>query len=126
MHDARSRMVLVLVVAWLCPVLARADAISVKMVTQVPAGQQPRLTVTALEPVDKVEILLNRDDGKMVEETIEDLGAGGFRDIMLDGTPGKHQYSGRITAVAQGKPSSSQVVFETIVASEITVVIDKS
>jgi outer membrane protein OmpA-like peptidoglycan-associated protein len=113
-------------VALLWPLAAHADAISVKMVTSVPAGQSPRLTVTALEPVDKVEILLNRDDGNMVEETIEELGAGGWRDVMLDGTPGKHQYTGRITAVAHGKPSSSQVAFETVVASPLTVVIDKA
>ena len=126
MLAARCRLMVALLVAWLLPQAARADAISVKMVTTVPAGQQPRLTITALEPVDKVEILLNRDDGKMVEETIADLGAGGFRDVMLDGAPGKHQYSGRITAVAHGKPSSSQVSFETVVSGGVTVVIDKS
>lgn len=108
------------------PAAARADAISVKMVTAVPAGQQPRLTITALKAVDKVEVLLNRDDGKMVEETLGPLAPGAWQDVLLDRTPGKHQYSGRITAVAHGQPSSSQVSFDTTVASELSVVIDKA
>jgi outer membrane protein OmpA-like peptidoglycan-associated protein len=128
MHDACSRIAVLGIsfIALALPVAARADAISVKMVTTVPAGQQPRLTITALEPVGKVEVLLNREDGKMVDETIGPLEAGGWQDVMLDGAVGKHQYSGRITAVAHGKPSSSQVSFETVVSGEVTVVIDKS
>jgi outer membrane protein OmpA-like peptidoglycan-associated protein len=127
MHDARARIpALATLLVTLLPAVAAADAISVKMVTTVPAGQQPRLTVTALEPVDKVEVLLNRDDGKMVEESIGPLAPGGFQDVMLDGAPGKHQYSGRISAVAHGKPSSSQVSFSTVVSGGVTVVIDKS
>jgi outer membrane protein OmpA-like peptidoglycan-associated protein len=105
---------------------ARADALSVKMVTSVPAGQQPRLTITAVEPVGGIEVLLNREDGKMVEETIGELGVGGWRDVMLDGSAGKHKYTGRITCVANGKPSSVQVAFETVVAGVLRVVVDKS
>jgi outer membrane protein OmpA-like peptidoglycan-associated protein len=105
---------------------AAADAISVKMVTTVPAGQQPRLSITALEAVDRVEILLNRDDGKMVDETLGPLEAGATRDVPLDGAAGRRQYSGRITAVAHGKPSASQVSFATVVSGGVTVVIDKS
>ena len=127
MHAARSQISLGLVwfVVCLLPRTAEADAISVKMVTTVPAGQQPRLTITALEPVDKVEILLNRDDGKMVEETIGPLAPGGAKDVMLDGAAGRHRYGGRITAVAHGKGSASQVEFETVVSGGVTVVIDK-
>jgi outer membrane protein OmpA-like peptidoglycan-associated protein len=130
MRDARLRSGVLAAVAWLLvlalPDTAKADAISVKMVTTVPAGQQPRLTITALQPVDKVEVLLNRDDGKMVDETIGDLGAGGWRDVMLDAAVGKHKYSGRITCVLNGKPSATQVEFETVVSGVLTVVLDKS
>jgi outer membrane protein OmpA-like peptidoglycan-associated protein len=108
------------------PLPAWADAISVKMVTQVPAGQAPKLTITANEPVDQVEVLLNRDDGKMVEEQLGELGAGGWRDVMLDARVGKHKYSGRITCVSGGKPSATQVSFETVVSGVLNVVLDKS
>jgi outer membrane protein OmpA-like peptidoglycan-associated protein len=108
------------------PDVAKADAISVKLVTTVPAGQQPRLTITANQPVDKVEVLLNRDDGKMIDETIGELGVGGWRDVMLDAAAGKHKYSGRITCVSNGKPSSTQVSFETVVSGVLTVSLDKS
>jgi len=108
------------------PAVAKADALSVKLVTSVPAGQQPRLTITANQPVDKVEVLLSRDDGKMVDETIGQLSTGGWRDVMLDGAVGKHHYSGRITCVSNGKPSATQVEFDTSVAGVMTVSLDKS
>jgi len=123
---ARCASALTVLLALALPAVAKADAISVKMVTTVPAGQQPRLTITAMQPVDKVEVLLNRDDGKIVEETIAGLGVGGWRDVMLDGTAGKRQYSGRITCVSNGKPSSTQVSFETSVSVVLSVVLDKS
>ena len=130
MHDAwmrtRGSALLFSLLASAWPLAARADAISIKMVTTVPVGQHPRLTVTAMEPVDKVEVLLNRDDGKIVDETIGELAPGGWRDVILDGVVGKHQYSGRITAVAHGRPMSTQVSFETVVSGAVTVSIDKS
>ncbi len=119
-------MVTLSLAAWLCPFAARADAVSVKMLTHVPAGQQPQLTITALEAVERVEVLLNREDGKMVDETLGPLTPGAWQDVMLDGTPGKHQYSGRITVVAHGKAEPLQMSFGTVVASELTVVIDKA
>ena len=106
--------------------MAKADAISVKWLSTVPAGQSPKLTITALQHVDKVEVLLNRDDGKTVDETIGELGAGGWRDVMLDAAVGKHKYSGRITCVSNGEPSATQVSFETVVVGALTVGLDKS
>jgi outer membrane protein OmpA-like peptidoglycan-associated protein len=130
MRDARLRSGVLAAVAWILvlalPDAAKADVISVKLVTSVPAGQQPKLTITALQPVDKIEVLLNRDDGKMVDQTIGELGAGGWRDVMLDAAVGKHKYSGRITYVSEGKPSATQVSFETMVAGVMTVSLDKS
>jgi outer membrane protein OmpA-like peptidoglycan-associated protein len=130
MQGARMRasrfapVVSVLALAW--PLAAHADAISIKMVTTVPVGQRPRLTITATEPVEKVEVLFNRDDGKMVEESVGQLSVGGWHDVLLDGAVGKHQYSGRITCVAHGRPISTQVSFETVVAGAVNVSIDKS
>ncbi|HEX7505697.1 MAG TPA: hypothetical protein VF550_02925, partial [Polyangia bacterium] len=74
MHSARAGSIAVVAVVLALPAVAMGDAISVKMVTTVPAGQQPRLTITANQAVDKVEVLLNRDDGKRVDETIGELG----------------------------------------------------
>ncbi len=130
MHDARIRArslaTVLALFAFAMPLGAYADAITVKMVTTVPLGQRPRLTITAIEPVDKVEVLLNRDDGKMVEESVGDLSPGGWRDVLLDGAVGKHSYSGRITCMAHGRPSGTQVSFQTVVSGTVTVSIDKS
>ena len=128
MHVARAGSIaaVALIFVLALPDVAKADAISVKWLTTVPAGQQPSLTITANQPVDKVEVLLNRDDGKMVDETIGELGVGGWRDVMLDGAVGKHTYSGRITCVSKGKPSSTQLSFETSVSGVLSVSLDKS
>ena len=123
---ARWTALVAVLFALALPAVAKADVLSVKLVTAVPAGQQPRLTITANQPVDKVEVLLNRDDGKMVDETIGELGVGAWRDVMLDGAAGKRHYSGRITCVSNGKPSATQVSFETSVAGVMTISLDKS
>jgi len=130
MRDARLRSGVLAAVAWILvlalPDAAKADVISVKWLTTVPAGQQPRLTVTANQPVDKVEVLLNRDDGKMVDQAIGELGAGDWRDVILDAAVGKHKYSGRIACTSNGEPISIQLSFETVVAGVLTVGLDKS
>lgn len=127
MHHPRGRILalLALSTSLLAPVGARADAISVKLVTSVPAGQQPRLTITAREAVDKIEVLLNRDDDRVFDESIAGLAAGAAHDMLLDGAAGKHQYSGHITTVVRGRSSASRVSFETRVAAPLTVSIDR-
>ena len=132
MHDARARILVGLAVVFAAavagalPRTAAADAISVRMVTSVPAGQQPKLTVIAAEPVAEVEVQLSREDGKVVDEAIGALAAGASRDILLDGKPGKHQYSGRISCTSGGRPLSNQISFETVVAGVLSVSLDKS
>ena len=130
MHDARARILVGLAVAAAVagglPRAAAADAISVRMVTSVPAGQQPKLIVVAAEPVAEVEVQLNREDGKVVDEAIGALAAGASRDILLDGKPGKHQYSGHLRCTSGGRPLSNQISFETVVAGALSVSLDKA
>src|SRR5450631_2388632 len=128
MHDARARTMVVLaaVLASVLPRSAVADAISVRMLTSVPAGQQPKLIVIAAEPVAEVEVQLTRDDGKVIDEAIGTLAAGASRDIVLDGKPGKHQYTGRIRCTSGDRTLSNQIAFETVVAGVLTVSLDKS
>jgi outer membrane protein OmpA-like peptidoglycan-associated protein len=128
MHDARARTTVVLaaVLASVLPRSAVADAISVRMLTSVPAGQQPKLIVIATEPVAEVEVQLTRDDGKVIDEAIGTLAAGASRDIVLDGKPGKHQYTGRIRCTSGGRPLANQISFETAVAGVLSVSLDKS
>jgi len=132
MHDARARILVGLAVVFAAtvagalPRAAAADAISVRMVTSVPAGQQPKLIVVAAEPVAEVEVQLNREDGKVVDEAIGALAAGASHDIVLDGKPGKHQYSGHIRCTSGGRPLSSEISFETVVAGVLAVSLDRS
>ena len=123
---AREVVTAVSLFALALPAVAKADVLSIKTVTAVPAGQQPRLTITANQAVDKIEVSLHRDDGKVVDETIGELGAGAWREVILDGAVGKHQYSGRITCVSNGKSLSMDVSLETSVVGVMTVSLDKS
>jgi outer membrane protein OmpA-like peptidoglycan-associated protein len=105
---------------------AQADAIQVRMVTKVSAGQQPKLELTALQPLDRVEVNLNREDGKNVGQNLGSMAVGATRDFLLDGRPGKHHYTGKITCVVEGVPQDSQVYFDTFVGGALDVVLDKS
>jgi outer membrane protein OmpA-like peptidoglycan-associated protein len=108
------------------PLTARADAIQVRMVTKVGLGQKPKLEITALQELGRVEVMLNREDGKNVGQNLGAMGVGETREVLLDGKPGKHHYSGRVTCVVDGEPQDSQVYFDTLVGGELTVLVDKS
>ena len=108
------------------PLVARADAIQVRMVTKVGVGQKPKLEITALQNLERVEVMLNRDDGKNVSQSLGAINLGEMREIFLDGKPGKHHYSGRVTCVVDGAPQDSQVYFDTLVGGELTVIVDKT
>jgi len=96
------------------------------MITKVGVGQQPRLEITALQNLERVEVMLNREDGKNVGQNLGGLGVGEMRAFVLDGRPGKHHYSGRVTCVVDGEHQDNQVFFDTLVPGELTVIVDKS
>lgn len=128
MHDARLRTMAVLAAAllWLSPGIASAQPIAIKLATTVAPGQQPRLTVTANQVIDKVEVVLSRDDGEQVEESFGPLEAGTSHDVLFDGKTGKRHYQGKVTCAAGPRSWTSQVSFHTIVASALRVTLDKS
>jgi outer membrane protein OmpA-like peptidoglycan-associated protein len=126
MHDARVRIIVLLAAVMTWPSAAFADAISIRLTTSVSAGQAPKLTIVANQAVEKIEVLLSRDDGKDVQQSIASLAAGASQDIALDGAPGRHSYTGRITCGAGDKRLTSQVSFETVVGGVMKVVLDKS
>ena len=108
------------------PLAAKADAIQFRMVTKVGLGQKPKLEITALQEIQRVEVMLNREDGKNVGQNLGAMGVGETREVLLDGKPGKHHYSGRVTCVVDGVPQDSQVYFDTLVGGELTVIVDKT
>ena len=70
--------------------------------------------------------MLSRDDGKNVSQNLGAINLGEMREMFLDGKPGKHHYSGRVTCVVDGAPQDSQVYFDTLVGGELTVIVDKT
>jgi outer membrane protein OmpA-like peptidoglycan-associated protein len=128
MYDARLRTTAVLAAAllWLLPGLASAQPMALKLATSVPLGQQPRLIVTANQTLDKVEVVLNRDDGKSFEESFGPLEAGTSRDVTFDGKAGKRHYQGKVTCSAGQRSWTQEVSFDTIVAGVLRVTLDRS
>jgi hypothetical protein len=61
------------------PLAARADAIQVRMVTKVGLGQKPKLEITALQELGRVEVMLNREDGKNVGQNLGAMSVGNPR-----------------------------------------------
>jgi len=110
----------------LAPGLALADPMALRLATSVPLGQQPRLIVTANQPLDKVDVDLSRDDGKSVEDSFGPLEAGTSRDVVFDGKVGKRHYHGRVTCAVGQRTWTSEVSFDTIVAGVLRVTLDKS
>ena len=99
---------------------------ALRLATSVPLGQQPRLIVTANQTLDKVEVHLDRDDGKAVDESFGPLEAGTSRDVVFDGKAGKRHYHGRVTCAVDKRTWTSEVSFDTIVAGVLRVTLDKS
>ncbi len=128
MYHTRLRTIafLATTLPWLVPGSARADAIAIQLATSVHLGQQPRLTITANQTIDQVEVSLDRDDGKHVEETFGPLAVGASHDVLFDATPGKRHYRGRIMCAAGKRSWSSQVSFDTVVADVLRVSLDRS
>ena len=69
---ASQRLLACILLLLLCslPLAAQADAIQFRMVTRVGLGQKPKLEITALQNLERVEVMLNREDGKNVGQNL--------------------------------------------------------
>jgi len=105
---------------------ARADAFKVTFLTKVAEGQRPRVRVQAVEPIERLEINLSRDDGPNVSAAWDGLTPGAQRELVLPGDPGKHRYEGRIAITQKGTTRHDSLAFETVVAAAMRVTVDKS
>jgi outer membrane protein OmpA-like peptidoglycan-associated protein len=103
---------------------ASAQPVSYQLKGDVPQGEKPQIRVTAASPVTKLEISLDRDDGKhfVVKHAALAKGAAVTLDIG-DGAPGKSSWKGSISAQAAGdaKRWSDELTFETLVRAPVKV-----
>ncbi len=92
---------------------------------EVPVGQKPQLQLTATQPVTKLQIELERDDGKKFSMKPGTLAKGKSVVVNVgDGAAGKASYKGTISAQAAGQKWSDQLVFDTRVTAPIKVTYD--
>ena len=121
-HPARLLLALLL----LPPAVARADGepVSISMVTQVPVGKKPTLTIKALARVTNLVLELTHDEDSAKATTkIGSMGAGQTRVVpMGDGAIGPAHWSGTITLkYGAGEAWENSFTVDTVVNAEIRV-----
>ena len=110
----------------LAPALVRAqvEPVSVTMVTHVPAGKKPTVTVKALARVTQVVLDLTCDEtGAKVTARVPSLNAGQSKVFPIgDGAIGGAHYSGTLSLVwGAGEAWSGGVSVDTVVNAEIKI-----
>ena len=121
------RLLLIMVGLCVWPALAWADAIQIQTLTKVPAGQRPKLSLRAQQAVGHVQIVLDVEGGETRSEDLGNLEAGAVREVLLDGAPGPHHYTGHISFVASdGVTQSSPLALDTLVGALLDVQIERS
>ena len=120
-RPARSLLALVLLVT---PALALAHPVTVTMVTNVPAGKKPTLTIKASQRVvDLVLELARAEDESKFTQRIPSLSAGQSKTFPIgDGGLGSSHWDGTLTLMIPGGESwSSGIAMETMITSEIKI-----
>ena len=106
--------------------LAQADALRLRFSTKVATGEKPRVTLIAEEPVDSVEVKLTDEQGRATTARIGPMARGAQREVVVPALPGKHRFEGQLTVRQGGKTRDSSLSFETVVAPQLTIAVDKA
>ena len=118
----RSLLPLLLLVV--TPTIAVAHPVTVTMVTNVPAGKKPTITVKAATRVVDIVLELTRtEDESKLTMRAPGLGAGQSKTFVVgDGALGSSHWDGTLTLMVVGGESwTSGFAMETIVTSEIKI-----
>ena len=108
----------------LTPALALADPVAVTMMTNVPAGKKPTITIKAQTRVVNVVLELERsEDESKVTQRVPALNAGQSKTFPIgDGSLGSSHWSGTVTLMIPGGDSwSTGIAMETMITSEIKI-----
>src|SRR5688500_7687612 len=100
--------------------------VKVEMRARVPEGQRPLVRFLVQEPLDKLGAELRRDDGKVAFTSTGPLARGAVHELLLDGDPGVHKWTGKVTISRGGTTRDSALNLETVVAPKLQVTLDKA
>ena len=119
-------LVTVLTTVLLLGTRAGADPISVQLKNDVPGGQKPSVTITALERVANLRLELTRDDGQKFTLTHPSLAAHQHITLPIgDGQAGRAHYQGQLTMDLPGQPKQSpwsfDLTFDTLIRGALEV-----
>lgn len=123
MSTPRRLLAPVLLALVLPAALARAQPVSFTLKNDVPGGQKPTLTVSAVDKVSDIALDLTRDDGEKFQAKHPGLAPGQSAALPIgDGKPGRAKYTGRLQMNVTGaEPWSYDLAFETLVRAPLNV-----
>lgn len=104
---------------------AETGLVSIRYFTKVPAGQTPRVEFLAREALGGLRVNLQRDDGTQVQKSFGATGKGQTQVLPLEALVGRHRYEGQILVQQAAHEQASSISFDTQVAAELTVHIDR-
>lgn len=104
---------------------ALAFPVEVQVVAKVSVGKQPKLLVHAVEAADQVVISLSREDGRKFSFSLGKLKQNQDKEVVLDGTVGRHHYEGQMESNVDGERMSSPLHFETVVAPPLEILVER-
>jgi outer membrane protein OmpA-like peptidoglycan-associated protein len=105
---------------------ARADALRVQFSTKVATGERPKVTLIADEAVDLVTVVLTDETGQATRARFGPLGRGERREVVLPALPGRHHFAGQLTVKQGGRSRDSSLSFDTVVAPQLRIGVDKA
>lgn len=105
---------------------AHADALKVKYLTRVSQGQKPKVRLEIGEPLGRLSVRLERDDGQPFFGSWTLLKPGDARELELGGEPGTRKYTGTITIENAGSSRESTLSLEAVVAPQLALDVDRS
>jgi outer membrane protein OmpA-like peptidoglycan-associated protein len=110
----------------LFPSPTRADALRVQFSTKVATGQRPKVTLIADEAVDQVTVVLTDQTGRATRGRFGALRPGDRREMILPALPGRHHFAGQLTVKQGGRSQERSLSFDTVVAPELRIGVDKA
>ncbi|HEX2569013.1 MAG TPA: OmpA family protein [Polyangia bacterium] len=126
MPTSRIRSAAVLAAALLLGAGPSGDPITAQLKNDVPGGQKPTLTITAVERVANLRLELTRDDGQKFTLTHPALTPRQSVTLPIgDGQPGRAHYQGQLTMDLSDKRSwSFDLKFDTFIRGALEVSYD--
>ena len=106
--------------------LAYAQRVGYRLQNRVPKGTKPSVVLQPGEDMQKIELILKRQDGRAEKHVRKNIKAGKEIVISFSQPEGSFDYEATLNMWTAAGQSSTKFKFDAVVAKRITVNVDKS